>query len=157
MRKIAVFADVQNIYYTTRQAYGRQFDYQKLWDRVSAKGEIVSAIAYAIDRGDDRQRKFQNAIKDIGFTIKLKPYIQRRDGTSKGDWDVGIAINVLEAAREVDTIVLLSGDGDFDLLLQKIRNDHSVRAEVFGVPGLTANSLIDSASLYHRIDEGLLL
>lgn len=157
MRKIAVFADVQNIYYTTRQAYGRQFDYQKLWDRVSAKGEIVSAIAYAIDRGDDRQRKFQNAIKDIGFTVKLKPYIQRRDGTSKGDWDVGIAIDVLELAREVDTVVLLSGDGDFDLLLKKIRDDYSVRAEVFGVPGLTANSLIDSASLYHRIDEGLLL
>ncbi len=157
MRKIAVFADVQNIYYTTRQAYGRQFDYQKLWDRVSDKGEIVSAIAYAIDRGDDRQRKFQNAIKDIGFTVKLKPYIQRRDGTSKGDWDVGIAIDVLELAREVDTVVLLSGDGDFDLLLKKIRDDYSVRAEVFGVPGLTANSLIDSASLYHRIDEGLLL
>lgn len=157
MRKIAVFADVQNIYYTTRQAYGRQFDYQKLWDRVSAKGEIVSAFAYAIDRGDDKQRKFQNAIRDIGFTVKLKPYIQRRDGSSKGDWDVGIAIDVLELAREVDTVVLLSGDGDFDLLLKKIRDDYSVRAEVFGVPGLTANSLIDSASLYHRIDEGLLL
>jgi len=157
VRKIAVFADVQNIYYTTRQAYGRQFDYQKLWDRVSAKGEIVSAFAYAIDRGDDKQRKFQNAIRDIGFTVKLKPYIQRRDGSSKGDWDVGIAIDVLELAREVDTVVLLSGDGDFDLLLKKIRDDYSVRAEVFGVPALTANSLIDAASLYHRIDEGLLL
>jgi len=157
VRKIAVFADVQNIYYTTRQAYGRQFDYQKLWDRVSAKGEIVSAFAYAIDRGDDKQRKFQNAIRDIGFTVKLKPYIQRRDGSSKGDWDVGIAIDVLELAREVDTVVLLSGDGDFDLLLKKIRDDYSVRVEVFGVPALTANSLIDAASLYHRIDEGLLL
>ena len=157
MKKIAVFADVQNIYYTTRQAYGRQFDYQKLWDRVRVGGEIVSAIAYAIDRGDDRQRKFQDAIRNIGFTVKLKPYIQRRDGTSKGDWDVGIAIDVLEVAREVDTVVLLSGDGDFDLLLKKIRDDYSVRAEVFGVPALTANSLIDAASLYHRIDEGLLL
>jgi len=157
VRKIAVFADVQNIYYTTRQAYGRQFDYQKLWDRVSVDGEIVSAIAYAIDRGDDKQRKFQDAIRNIGFTVKLKPYIQRRDGTSKGDWDVGIAIDVMEMAREVDTVVLLSGDGDFDLLLKKIRDDYSVRAEVFGVPALTANSLIDSASLYHRIDEGLLL
>ena len=157
MKKIAVFADVQNIYYTTRQAYGRQFDYQKLWDRVSAKGEIVSALAYAIDRGDDKQRKFQNALRDIGFTVKLKPYIQRRDGSSKGDWDVGIAIDVLEAARDVDTVVLLSGDGDFDLLLKKIRDDYSVKAEVFGVAALTSNSLIDAASLYHRIDEGLLL
>ena len=109
-----------------------------------------------IDRGDEKQRKFQSALKQIGFTVKLKPYIQRRDGTSKGDWDVGIAIDVMEAAREVDTVVLLSGDGDFDLLLKKIRDDYSVRAEVYGVPALTANALIDAASLYHRIDEGLL-
>ena len=157
MKKIAVFVDVQNIYYTTRQAYGRQFDYQKLWKRVSAGGEIVAAYAYAIDRGDEKQRKFQSALRQIGFTVKLKPYIQRRDGTSKGDWDVGIAIDVMDAARDVDTVVLLSGDGDFDLLLKKIRDDYSVRAEVYGVPALTANALIDAASLYHRIDEGLLL
>jgi hypothetical protein len=55
VKKIAVFADVQNIYYTTRQAYGRQFDYRKLWQRLSADGEIVSAIAYATDRGDEKQ------------------------------------------------------------------------------------------------------
>jgi uncharacterized LabA/DUF88 family protein len=157
MKKIAIFVDVQNIYYTTRQAYGRQFDYQKLWQRVSAGGEIVAAYAYAIDRGDEKQRKFQSALRQIGFTVKLKPYIQRRDGTSKGDWDVGIAIDVMDAARDIDTVVLLSGDGDFDLLLKKIRDDYSVRVEVYGVPALTANALINAASLYHRIDEGLLL
>ena len=157
MKKIAIFVDVQNIYYTTRQAYGRQFDYRKLWQRISAEGEIVSATAYAIDRGDDKQRKFQNALKQIGFTVKLKPYIQRSDGSAKGDWDVGIAIDVLDAAKDVDTVVLLSGDGDFDLLLKKIRGDYAVRAEVYGVPALTANALIDAASLFHRIDEELLL
>ncbi|MCZ6710125.1 MAG: NYN domain-containing protein [Gammaproteobacteria bacterium] len=157
MNKIAVFVDVQNIYYTTRQAYGRQFNYRKLWESIAERGEIVAATAYAIDRGDEGQQKFQNALRHIGFTVKLKPYIQRRDGSAKGDWDVGIAIDVLEAARDVDTVVLLSGDGDFDLLLQKIREDYDVRAEVYGVPSLTANSLIDSASIYHRIDDDLLL
>jgi uncharacterized LabA/DUF88 family protein len=157
VNRIAIFVDVQNIYYTTRQAYGRQFDYRKLWQRISAEGEIVSAHAYAIDRGDARQQKFQNALKHIGFTVKLKPYIQRRDGSAKGDWDVGIAIDVLDAAGDVDTVVLLSGDGDFDLLLDKIKRDHAVVAEVYGVPALTANSLINAASHYHRIDEDLLL
>ena len=56
MKKIAIFADVQNIYYTTRQAYGRQFNYRKLWQRLSNEGEIVSAIAYATHRGDDKQK-----------------------------------------------------------------------------------------------------
>ena len=157
MKKIAIFVDVQNIYYTTRQAYGRQFNYRKLWQKVSAEGEIVSATAYAIQRDDDKQRQFQDALKHIGFTVKLKPYIQRSDGSAKGDWDVGITIDVMQAAKDVDTVVLLSGDGDFDLLLQKITNDYAVIAEVYGVPQLTANSLVDSASIYHPIEEDLLL
>ncbi|MFC1772519.1 NYN domain-containing protein [Pseudomonadota bacterium] len=157
MKKIAIFADVQNIYYTTRDAYGRQFNYRKLWQRISAEGEIVSATAYAIHRNDDKQLKFQDALKHIGFTVKLKPYIQRSDGSAKGDWDVGIAIDVMDTAKDVDTVVLLSGDGDFDLLMEKIKKDYAVSAEVYGVPALTANSLIDSASVYHRIDEDLLL
>ncbi len=157
LNKIAIFVDVQNIYYTTRQAYGRQFNYKKLMERISAQGEIVSATAYAIDRNDHKQRKFQDALKHMGFDIKLKPYIQRSDGSAKGDWDVGIAIDVMDTAKDVDTIILLSGDGDFDLLLQRIKKDHTVRAEVYGVPALTANSLIEAANIYHPIDKTLLL
>jgi uncharacterized LabA/DUF88 family protein len=156
-KKIAVFADVQNIYYTCRQAYGRQFNYQAVMARIATGGDIVAATAYAIDRGDEKQQKFQAALRQIGFTVRLKPYIQRRDGSAKGDWDVGITIDVLEAAAKVDVVVLLSGDGDFDMLLHNIRKKHKVRAEVYGVPALTANALIDAASLYHPINEGLLL
>ena len=156
MKKIAVFVDVQNIYYTTRDTYGRQFNYREFWKRLSTQGEIVIANAYAIHRGDDKQLKFQDALKHIGFNVKLKPYIQRRDGSAKGDWDVGITIDVMDTARDVDTVVLLSGDGDFDMLLEKIKSDYGITAEVYGVPALTANSLIDAASIYHRIEEDLL-
>lgn len=156
MKKIALFVDVQNIYYTTRDAYGRQFNYRKLWERISAQGDIVSAIAYAINRGDDKQQKFQDALKHIGFTVKLKPYIQRSDGSAKGDWDVGIAIDVMELAKDVDTVVLLSGDGDFDLLLEKISDKYNVSSEVYGVAALTANSLINASDIYHPIEKDLL-
>lgn len=155
-KKIAVFVDVQNIYYTTRDIYKKQFNYRKFWQRLQSTGEINIANAYAIDRGDEKQQKFQDALKHIGFDIKLKPYIQRADGSAKGDWDVGITIDVLEAAKDVDTVVLLSGDGDFDLLLQKISTDYGVETEVYGVPTLTAHSLIKSASIFHRIEEDLL-
>ena len=157
MNKIAIFVDVQNIYYTTRDTYARQFNYKKLWQQISSEGNIVCANAYATDRGDEKQIKFQNALKHIGFTVKLKPYIQRADGSAKGDWDVGITIDVLEAAKDVDTVILLSGDGDFDLLLAKIKKDYAVNAEVYGVQELTAKSLLDSASVFHRIGEDLLL
>lgn len=157
MSKIAIFVDVQNIYYTTREAYGRQFNYHKLWQRISGLGDIVSATAYAIDRGDSRQEKFQAALKHIGFDVKLKPFIQRSDGSAKGDWDVGITIDVMEVARQVDIVVLLSGDGDFDLLLRRIRQDFNVDAVVYGVPALTANSLINDATTFCPIDQDLLL
>ena len=157
MKKFAVFVDVQNIYYTTRQTYGRQFNYRKLWQRISEQGEITSATAYATHRGDDNQIQFQDALRHIGFTIKLKPYIQRSDGSAKGDWDVGITIDIMDTAKDVDTVVLLSGDGDFDLLLEKITKDYGVSAEVYGVPALTAKSLIDAASVFHPIEESLLL
>ena len=156
MKKIAIFVDVQNIYYTTRDAYGRQFNYREFWKRINTQGDIVLANAYAIQRDDDKQKKFQDALKHIGFTVKLKPYIQRSDGSAKGDWDVGITIDVMETAKDVDTVILLSGDGDFDLLLEKVRTDYAVSTEVYGVPSLTANSLIEAASIYHRIEEDLL-
>ena len=157
MKKIAVFVDVQNIYYTTRDTYGRQFNYKKLWQRISESGEIVCANAYATHRGDDKQIKFQDALKHIGFTVKLKPFIQRSDGSAKGDWDVGITIDVMETAKDVDTVILLSGDGDFGLLLEKIKNNYAVTTEVYGVPELTANNLIETANFFHRIDKDLLL
>jgi len=155
--KIAVFADVQNIYYTTREAYQRQFNYRALWQKISSQGDIVTAFAYAIDRNDDKQKKFQNTLEKIGFTIKLKPYIQRSDGSAKGDWDVGIAIDVMDCAKDVDSVILLSGDGDFDLLLERIASSYSVSTEVYGVPKLTANSLINAASMFHPIEKSLLL
>ncbi|KMT65911.1 NYN domain-containing protein [Catenovulum maritimum] len=157
MTKIAIFVDVQNIYYTTKQAYNRQFNYRDFWKIVNYQGDIVEATAYAIQRSDDGQHKFQSALKHIGFNVKLKPFIQRADGSAKGDWDVGIAIDVLEAAKRVDKVILLSGDGDFDLLLHKIRQAYGVTAEVYGVPSLTANSLIESADRFHPIVEDLLL
>ena len=157
MNKIAIFVDVQNIYYTTRDTYGCQFNYRAFWDRLSAQGEIVTAKAYAIQRSDDKQKKFQDALRHIGFEVKLKPYIQRRDGSAKGDWDVGITIDILETAKHVDTIILLSGDGDFAMLLDKVNSDYEVSTEVYAVAALTAKALIDAASVYHPIEEDLLL
>lgn len=154
--KIALFADVQNIYYTTRQAFGRPLNYRELWRRVSEEGDIVSATAYAIQRDDEQQAKFQAALRHMGFEVRLKPFIQRSDGSAKGDWDVGIAIDVLDTAPAVDRVVLLSGDGDFDLLMQKVRS-LGCEAEVYGVPEFTAQSLIRSVNRFHGIDADLLI
>ena len=157
MKTASIFVDVQNIYYTTKQNYGQNFDYNKFWALVTREREVVTAIAYATFRGDKKQIEFQNILRAIGFKVKLKPFIQRADGSAKGDWDVGIAIDVMKYAQKSDVVILASGDGDFDVLLKEIKTAYNTQSEVFGVPGLTANSLINAATTFIPIEESLLL
>jgi uncharacterized LabA/DUF88 family protein len=157
METVAVFVDVQNIYYTTRQCFSRHFDYNNFWAEVTRDRKVVKAIAFAINREDEKQKQFQNILRAIGFEVKLRPFIQRNDGSAKGDWDVGITLDVLEYAPQADVVVLASGDGDFDLLVQKIRKEHHVSVEVYGVAALTAASLIRAADRFVPIKDHLLL
>ncbi len=157
MDKIVILVDVQNIYYTTKAAYSCNFDYNAFWRQATANREVVKAIAYAIDRNDEKQKQFQNILRAIGFEVKLKPFIQRSDGSAKGDWDVGITLDAIEYAKDADVVLLASGDGDFDLLVDKIRHNLNVLVEVYGVPQFSSTSLINSASKYIPIENGLLL
>jgi len=157
MEKVAIFVDLQNIYYTTRDAFGANFNFNAFWAEVTSGREVTKAVAYAIDRGDEKQKQFQNILRAIGFEVKLKPYIQRRDGSAKGDWDVGITIDVMEYATEADVVVMATGDGDFDLLVNKVKADFNIPVEVYGVEKLTARSLINAASKYVAIGDKLLL
>ena len=157
LEKISIFVDVQNIYYTCRQAYQSNFDYNQFWANVTRGRVVVSAFAYATDRGDEKQQQFQNILRAIGFTVLLKPMLQRKDGSTKADWDVGIALDVYEAAPHCDTVVLASGDGDFAILLERIRQRFDTKSEVYGVPRLTADALITAAGRFVAIEKNLLL
>jgi len=157
MQKVVLLVDVQNVYYTTRQTYGCNFDYNAFWARATADRQVVKAFAYATERGDQKQREFQNILRAIGFEVKLKNFIQRADGSAKGDWDVGITIDAMEYAAAADVVVVLvSGDGDFDLLVNKLVEKGKI-VEVYGVPKLTASALINAASKFIPIDDNLLL
>jgi uncharacterized LabA/DUF88 family protein len=157
MQTAAIFVDVQNIYYTTRQRFSCGFDYNRFWAEATRGRRVVRATAYAIERDDEKQRQFQNILRAIGFEVKLRPFIQRSDGSAKGDWDVGITVDVLEQAAAAEVVVLASGDGDFDLLVEKIRAKHHVWVEVYGVADLTAASLIRAADRFVPIRDDLLL
>ena len=157
MDKVAIFVDVQNVYYTVKESHGCHFDYKSFWNSVTAGRTVVAAYAYAIDRGDARQIQFQQILESIGFQVKLKPFIQRRDGSAKGDWDVGITLDMIEFGCQADVAVLVSGDGDFDLAVKKLREAHEVEVEVYGARKLTAASLINAATRFVPIEGDLLL
>ena len=157
MKKVSIFVDVQNIYYTTKQEFNSNFDYNKFWKLVTNKREVIGAFAYTTNRGDEKQIQFQNILRAIGFEVKLKPYIKRSDGSSKGDWDVGITLDIIDFASKSDIIVLASGDGDFDILIKKVREKYNNETEVYGVSNLTANSLKKVTSYFYPIRQELLL
>ena len=157
MKRVSIFVDVQNIYYTTRQEFNSNFDYNKFWKLITHQRQVVGAFAYTINRGDEKQIQFQNILRAIGFEVKLKPFISRSDGSSKGDWDVGITIDIMEYASKSDIIVLASGDGDFDILIKKIINTYHIETEIYGVSNLTANSLKKVTSNFFPIGSELLL
>lgn len=155
--KIGIFVDVQNIYYTTKDVFGKSFDYRKFWKNIEAKGEITVAKAYAVDRRIDSQMKFQSALRHMGFDVVLKNYIQRKDGTAKGDWDVGITIDVVESAPELDEVILLSGDGDFAILLKHVMQKYDVKTTVYGVKTLTSEMLSSAANTYQPVTMDMLI
>ena len=157
MDQVSIFVDVQNIYYTVKQQYNSHFDYNVFWREVTSGRRLVKAMAYATDRGDDRQIRFQQILKRIGFEVKLKPFVQRTDGSAKGDWDVGIALDMMEYANQVDTVVLASGDGDYATVVDAIVEKFGVTVEVYGVHQLTARSLIRSATRFIPIEGNMLL
>ncbi len=157
MEKVAILVDVQNVYYTCKEKYQLNFNYNAFWQKVTAGRSVLKANAYAIASKDAGQRQFHHILRGIGFEVMLKPFIQRSDGSAKGDWDVGITLDAIELAEQADVIVLVSGDGDFDLLAKRIQQRFGKTVEVYGVPGLTANSLIEAADHYIAIDEDLLL
>ena len=157
MNKVLLLVDVQNVYYTARSTFQRNVDYNALWAKITDGRQLVKAIAYATEKGDRKQQEFQNILRAIGFEVRLKPCIQRSDGSAKGDWDVGITIDAMDYAHEADTVVLVSGDGDFDILVNKLRVDKGKRVEVYGVAKLTSVSLMKAASEFIPLDNELLM
>ncbi len=157
MQKVVILVDVQNIYYTTREAMGCNFDYNQFWAQATANRQVVKAFAYAVDRNDQKQKQFQNILRAIGFEVKLKPFIQRSDGSAKGDWDVGITIDALDYVDQADVVVLASGDGDFALLVDRLKTKRGLVVDVYGVEQLSAASLIQSATHFFPIKGSLLL
>lgn len=151
-----ILVDVQNVYYTTRQIFRQNFDYNRFWAAATNNRQVVGAYAYAIDRGDTKQTQFQNILRAIGFEVKLKPFIQRADGSAKGDWDVGITVDALQQSAEADEVILVSGDGDFDVLVRALRQNGKL-VHVYSVEKLTAQSLVRAADQYTAISAEFLL
>ncbi len=91
----------------------------------------------------------------LGVEIKSKKLKVRPDGSAKGDWDMGLAIDAINIAPKVDAIALVTGDGDFVALVEKLKA-MGVRVEVYSFPSSTAEELRLSADYYYALDAEVL-
>jgi uncharacterized LabA/DUF88 family protein len=82
---------------------------------------LVRALAYGIRAQMPEEESFFDAVRKSGFELKLKDLQTFSGGEKKGDWDVGIVMDIIKLSPKLDTIVLASGDGDFIPLLEYLQ------------------------------------
>lgn len=146
-QRVGVFVDIQNMYYSARALYGRKVNFKNVLEQAVAKRQLVRAIAYGITTEEAHEGEFHDALAGQGFEVKTKPLQTFIGGQKKGDWDVGIATDILRLEPKVDVAVLVCGDGDFVPMVE-FAKEKGLRVEVIGFRESTSKSLIESADSF---------
>ena len=156
--RVAIFIDVQNMWYAARQHYGisARLDFEKLLQAAVGERRLICANAYVIQTPEVDQSGFVTMLEQFSYQVKRKDLRRRSDGSAKGDWDMEMAIDMIRMAEKVDVIILASGDGDFVSLIQLLK-ELGPRVEVFSFPHNTARDLMEAADRYKAIGESLLI
>jgi len=149
---VGVFVDVQNLYYSAKNLYNTKVNFQNILKTAVGNRKLVRAIAYVIIADIKEEAYFHGALEKIGYEVKSKKLQVFYGGSKKGDWDIGIAMDVMRLAAKLDVVVLVSGDGDFVDLLQHA-DALGCRREVIAF-GKTASSKIkEEADLFVDMDK----
>jgi uncharacterized LabA/DUF88 family protein len=99
------------------------------------------------------EQSFFDALESIGFEVKSKELQTFVSGQKKGDWDVGVAVDILKMAPKLDAIVLCSGDGDYSELLHHAKAE-GCRAEVISFGKSTSQRLLVEVDDFTDMDQG---
>jgi len=155
-QRVAIFVDVQNMYYSAKYQYNGKVNFDKLLNETNKGRRLIRAIAYLVQTEEIDQSKFEEFLYSLGYEVKNKQLRTRPDGSAKGDWDMGIAIDAIAVGERVDVVCLVSGDGDFVDLVEMLKGN-GVRVEVYSFPSSTAEELQESATEYYDMSEDYLL
>jgi uncharacterized LabA/DUF88 family protein len=150
-QRIGIFIDVQNLYYSARALYGTKVNFGEIVKTATAGRKLVRAIAYAVRAEMPEEQSFFEALEKAGLEVKTKDLQTFVSGQKKADWDVGIAVDILNMAQKLDAIVLCSGDGDFQILMHQAKTE-GCRAEVMSFGKSTSAKLIEEADDFTDMD-----
>ena len=152
-QRVGVFVDVQNMYYSARNLYNAKVNFSNILREAVNGRRLVRAIAYVIKADIKEEKNFFDALEKIGFEVKGKDLQTFAGGAKKGDWDIGIAMDTIELAHKLDTIILVSGDGDFVALVEHLRRALGCRIEVMAFGKSSSGKLKEEADIFIDMDK----
>jgi len=144
-QRVVVLIDAQNMYHSAKNLYGKKVNFKNVLEAAVAKRKLIRAIAYVIKTESGEEKGFFEALKEMGIEVKMKDLQIFPGGLKKGDWDVGIAVDAIKFSDFLDTIVLITGDGDFVHLVDYIKNAKPARVEIVAFSGSASGRLIETA------------
>jgi uncharacterized LabA/DUF88 family protein len=151
-QRVGVFVDVQNLYYSAKHIYNTKVSFKAILDEAVAGRKLVRAIAYVIKADVKDEASFHEALENIGYEVRAKDLQVFMGGNKKGDWDVGIAMDTIRIAPKIDTVVLVSGDGDYSDLLHHLKS-LGCRTEVMAFGKTTSSKLLAEADRFVDFDK----
>ena len=153
-QRVGVFVDVQNLYYSAKNLYKKKVNFRTILNEGVGGRGLVRAIAYVIKADVKDEKNFFDALEKIGFEVRAKDLQVFWGGAKKGDWDVGIAMDTMRIASKLDTVVLVSGDGDFTDLLHHLKA-LGCRTEVMAFGKTASSKLIAEADHFLDLDKNI--
>jgi len=132
-QRVGVFVDVQNLYYSARNIYNSRINFNEVLKTAVGDRQLIRAIAYVIRADMPEEHTFFDALDKAGFEVKAKDLQTYYGGYQKGDWDVGIAVDIIKMLQKLDVVVLCCGDGDFVPLVEYLQiSGQLVEVAAFG-------------------------
>ena len=140
-QRVGVFIDTQNLYHSARNLYNARVNFGAVLKEAVAGRKLVRAVAYVIATEAGEEKNFFEALTKLGIETKTKDLQVFHTGTKKGDWDVGLTVDVMRMANRLDAVIIVSGDGDFVPLVEYMKNHTGTQVEVASFGKSTSSKL----------------
>jgi uncharacterized LabA/DUF88 family protein len=150
-QRVGVFVDVQNMYYSAKNLYQSKVDFGKILQTGVAGRKLIRAFAYVIKADVGAEKEFFGALEKIGFEVRSKDLQTFYGGAKKGDWDVGLCMDVVRLLPKIDVMILVSGDGDYTDLLEYSRSQ-GVKSEIIAFGKTMSSKLTGTADVITDMD-----
>lgn len=144
-QRVAVLVDVQNLYHSAKHIFDARVNFEELLFEAVAGRKLIRSLAYVVRSELEEERAFFDALTKAGFETKSKDLQIFPGGAKKADWDVGICLDAIRLANQVDVVVLVTGDGDFVPLVEFLKVTHGTLVEVFAFGKSASGKLREAA------------